>query len=191
VSPKLTDSEAEGVALLLRAIEFSAEKHRTQRRKDVDASPYINHPISVAAVLASVGGVRGIHVLSAAVLHDTIEDTQTSAEELDAIFGQEIRLLVQEVTDDKTLGKDERKRLQIEHAPHLSPSAKLIKLGDKIANIKDVTDSPPSDWSRQRRREYLDWAEQVVAGCRGVNHALEERFDELLRRARDSLSREP
>jgi guanosine-3',5'-bis(diphosphate) 3'-pyrophosphohydrolase len=191
VSLEFTDKEVDGIALLLRAIEFSAEKHRTQRRKDVDASPYINHPIAVAAVLARVGGVRRIPVLCAAVLHDTIEDTETSAEELDAAFGQEICLLVQEVTDDKRLAKDERKRLQIEHAPHLSPSAKLIKLGDKIANIKDVTDSPPSDWSGQRRRQYLDWAEQVVAGCRGVNHALEDRFDEVLRRAREVLSREP
>lgn len=118
--------ETVGVDLLLRAVEFSAEKHRDQRRKGVDASPYINHPIEVAAMLANVAGVCDIAILVAAVLHDTIEDTHTSPEELEASFGPEIRLLVQEVTDDKSLPKTERKRLQVAHAPHLSPSAKLI-----------------------------------------------------------------
>jgi len=179
-----------GVDLLLRAVEFAAEKHRDQRRKGADASPYINHPIGVAAVLANVGGVRDLAILAAAVLHDTIEDTRTSPQELEAAFGPEIRILVQEVTDDKSLPKAERKRRQEEHAPQLSPSAKLIKLADKIANVRDVTDGPPSDWSVERRREYLDWAERVVAGCRGVNSALESRFDETLRRAREVISRE-
>lgn len=146
-----------GVGLLLRAVEFSAERHRGQRRKGVDASPYINHSIEVAAMLANVAGVRDLAILIAAVLHDTIEDTRTSPEELEAAFGPEVRLLVQEVTDDKTLPKAERKRLQVKHAPQLSPSAKLIKLADKVSNVRDVTDRPPSDWSVERRREYLDW----------------------------------
>ena len=182
--------ETVGVDHLLRAVEFSAEKHRGQRRKGVDASPYINHPIEVAAMLANVAGVRDLVILVAAVLHDTIEDTRTSPEELEAAFGAEIRLLVQEVTDDKSLPKAERKRLQVDHAPQLSPSAKLIKLADKVSNVRDVTDRPPSDWSVERRREYLDWAERVVAGCRGVNSALESRFDETLRRAREVISHE-
>jgi len=183
-------SEHAGVDLLLRAVEFAAEKHRDQRRKGVDASPYINHPIGVAAMLANVGGVRDLAILAAAVLHDTIEDTRTSPQELEAAFGREIRILVEEVTDDKSLPKAERKRRQVEHAPELSTSAKLIKLADKIANVRDVTDGPPSDWSVGRRREYLDWAERVVAGCSGVNSALELRFDETLRRAREVVSRE-
>jgi GTP diphosphokinase / guanosine-3',5'-bis(diphosphate) 3'-diphosphatase len=190
VLPKPTNDESGDVGLLLRALEFSADKHRTQRRKDVDASPYINHPIAVAAVLANVGGVRSMPVLCAAVLHDTIEDTETTPEELDAAFGREIRLLVEEVTDDKQLPKDERKRLQIEHAPHLSPAAKHIKLGDKISNIQDVADSPPAKWSGQRRREYLDWAEQVVAGCRGVRWGIRRLPGEGSEPARSRL-REP
>jgi guanosine-3',5'-bis(diphosphate) 3'-pyrophosphohydrolase len=132
--------ETVGADLLLRAVEFSAERHRDQRRKGVDASPYINHPIEVAAMLANVAGVRDLAILVAAVLHDTIEDTRTSPEELEAAFGSEIRLLVQEVTDDKSLPKAERKRLQVEHAPQLSPSAKLIKLADKVSNVRDVTE---------------------------------------------------
>jgi len=178
------------VGVLLAAIQFSAEMHRDQRRKGVDASPYINHPIEVAAMLANIGGVQDEATLAAAVLHDTVEDTRTSPAELEATFGAAIRRLVQEVTDDRSLPKAERKHLQAEHAPQLSPSAKLIKIADKISNVREVTDSPPADWSLERRREYLDWAERVVAGCRGVNSALESRFDDTLRRAREVISNE-
>jgi (p)ppGpp synthase/HD superfamily hydrolase len=172
------------VGSLLEALRFSAEKHRDQRRKGVHASPYINHPIEVAAMLANVAGVRDDATLIAAVLHDTIEDTRTTPEEIEAAFGTKIRSIVLEVTDDKRLPKAERKRLQVEHAPHMSSSAKLIKIADKISNVSELTVNPPSDWSLERRREYLGWAEQVVAGCRGVNDALESKFDEALRAAR-------
>jgi guanosine-3',5'-bis(diphosphate) 3'-pyrophosphohydrolase len=182
--------DTSGIADLLRAVEFAAEKHRDQRRKGAGASPYINHPIEVAAMLANVAAVQDVAILAAAVLHDTVEDTRTSPEELEAAFGREVRLVVQEVTDDKKLEKADRKRLQVEHAPYLSPAAKLIKIADKIANVREVTEKPPSDWSATRRREYLDWAERVIAGCRGVNAALESRFDETLSRAREVLSRE-
>jgi len=141
-------------------------------------------------MLANVGGVRDPIILAAAVLHDTIEDTLTSPEEIDAAFGREVRMLVQEVTDDKSLPKDERKRLQVEHSAHLSPSAKLIKLADRTANLRDVTEHPPSDWSQERRREYLDWSERVIAGCRDTNAPLERWFDETLRQAREIMSRD-
>lgn len=176
------------LAQLLSAIQFAAHKHQTQRRKDVDASPYINHPIEVATILATRGGVTDLPTLIAAVLHDTIEDTRTTPEELEAHFGPEVRSLVLEVTDDKRLPKLERKRLQIEHAPLRSPKAKLVKLGDKIANVRDVTHFPPGDWSLARRREYLDWTDQVVRGCRGTNGALESYYDEVLRTGRALLS---
>jgi guanosine-3',5'-bis(diphosphate) 3'-pyrophosphohydrolase len=140
-------------AALLNAIQFAAHKHRDQRRKDTEASPYINHPIAVANTLAGVGGVSDIVTLVAAVLHDTIEDTETTPEELEAAFGLEVRELVAEVTDDKNLPKEVRKQLQIDHAPHVSARAKAIKLGDKICNVRDVTSSPPSDWSLGRRQE--------------------------------------
>ena len=122
--------------------------------------------------------------LVAAILHDTVEDTRTTKDELEERFGPEVRDLVMEVTDDKKLPKAERKRLQIEHAPLRSAGAKLIKLGDKIANIRDVAADPPADWSTERRREYLDWTEEVVRGCRGTNAALERCYDEALREAR-------
>ena len=176
------------LAQLLTAIQFAAHKHQTQRRKDVDASPYINHPIEVATILATRGGVTDLPTLIAAVLHDTIEDTRTTPEELEAHFGAEVRSLVLEVTDDKRLPKLERKRLQIEHAPLRSPKAKLVKLGDKIANVRDVTHFPPGDWDLARRREYLDWTDQVVRGCRGTNAALESYYDEVLRTGRNLLS---
>ena len=178
------------VAVLLRAVAFSATKHRAQRRKDIDASPYINHPVEVASILANVAGVTDLSTLIAAILHDTIEDTGTKPIEIEDLFGRAVRLLVEEVTDDKTLPKVERKRLQVEHAPSLSVPAKLIKVADKICNIHDVTRNPPEGWSSQRRREYLDWAERVVAGCRGLNDPLERRFDHVLAEGRKVLSRE-
>lgn len=183
-NPTTTSRQLADPALLLRALQFSAERHRDQRRKDESASPYINHVIGVASLLANVGGVTDAIVLVAAVLHDTLEDTRTSAVEIEARFGREVRRLVEEVTDDKSLAKVERKRLQVEHAPHLSNRAKLIKLADKICNVVDVTHTPPTSWSMERRQQYLDWTERVVAGCRGSNLALERRYDEVLRQAR-------
>lgn len=183
--PKQTDALNAG--LLLRAIEFAAEKHRDQRRKGVDASPYINHPINVASMIANTGGVQDLPVLLAAILHDTIEDTCTTKKELEMLFGSEVLNIVLEVTDDKGLPKLERKRLQIEHSSHMTLAAKLVKLADKSANIRDVSEKPPSDWSVESRMEYLNWAEKVVAGCRGTNKALEAHFDETLMGAKERL----
>lgn len=178
------------IAKIIEAASFSAKKHRFQTRKGDTAEPYINHPLEVASLLASIGGVTDPEILLAAILHDTIEDTETTAEELTERFGARVCSMVLEVTDDKSLPKAERKLLQIEHAPHLSPGAKQVKLADKISNIADVVDNPPSDWSDQRRREYVDWGEKVVAGLRGVNAPLELHFDELVARAKRSLSGE-
>ena len=169
---------------LLRAVDFAAEKHRDQRRKDADRSPYINHPIAVTKLLAQVGGLSDLLTLQAAILHDTIEDTKTTPDELKDEFGVEVRDLVVAVTDDKRLPKAERKRLQIKHAPHLSERARVIKIADKICNILDITHSPPTDWTLERRVEYIDWAGNVVAGCRGVNERIERRFDEVMERAK-------
>jgi guanosine-3',5'-bis(diphosphate) 3'-pyrophosphohydrolase len=177
------------VGQLLRAVLFSARKHRGQRRKDEDASPYINHPIEVAELIANVGGVGDLPTLMAAILHDTVEDTDSTAAELEESFGREVRLLVEEVTDDKRLLKEERKRLQVEHAPHLSARAKGIKIADKICNVRDVTHNPPPKWPLERRREYLRWAAEVVEGCRGANACLEARFDEVLREGRSKLGK--
>jgi HD domain len=174
-------------ALILKATQFAAEKHRVQRRKDKEASPYINHPIAVATMLATVGRIHDVVTLSAAILHDTIEDTETTPGELERLFGAAVRALVVEVTDDKSLPKEVRKRLQIEHAVGASREAKAIKLGDKICNVTDVTDNPPADWSVERRRQYLDWTDQVIAGCRGTNKWLEQRYDKELGRARTKL----
>jgi guanosine-3',5'-bis(diphosphate) 3'-pyrophosphohydrolase len=165
------------LALLLKALSFAAHKHRDQRRKDAEASPYINHPIALAEVLAAEGGVTDIEVLAAALLHDTIEDTATTGEELVREFGGRIAGMVAEVTDDTRLPKADRKRLQIEHAAGLSAGAKLVKLADKICNLRDVAERPPAKWDLQRRREYFDWAKRVIDGLRGVHPALEAAFD--------------
>lgn len=182
------DVNLDALAPLLAALRLAAEKHRTQKRKGVDASPYINHPIEVAELLARVGSVRDVDLLAAAILHDTIEDTETTPEELEAAFGARVRALVAEVTDDKRLPKEERKKLQIEHSPQLSREAKQIKLADKISNVREIGASPPRDWSLERRREYIAWARSVVAGCRGANAALERHFDRVAAEAEAALT---
>lgn len=173
---------------LLQAASFAAKKHINQKRKGNDAAPYINHPLEVANLLANVGKVEDCDVLIAAVLHDTIEDTETTKEEITEMFGAQVCKMVLEVTDDKSLPKAERKQLQIEHASQLSHGAKLIKLGDKISNIRDVANNPPEGWSRERRLEYIGWGENVVAGLRGTNEKLERFFDETISTARRKIA---
>jgi guanosine-3',5'-bis(diphosphate) 3'-pyrophosphohydrolase len=165
------------LALLLKALAFAARKHRDQRRKDPEASPYINHPIALADVLVNEGGVADVEVLCAALLHDTVEDTATTPEELVAAFGARIARIVAEVTDDKALPRAERKRLQVAHAGALSREAKLVKLADKICNLRDVAQRPPESWDLARRREYFDWAKKVIDRLRGTHPRLEAAFD--------------
>lgn len=174
-------------ALVLHALQFAAHKHRDQRRKDEAKSPYINHLITVANLLANPGSVTDPITLMGGILHDTLEDTQTTPEELEAVFGPVVCQVVQEVTDDQSLPKAERKRLQIEHAPHRSHHARQIKLADKISNVQDIIASPPADWSLDRRREYVAWTAQVIAGCRGVNPGLEALYDQTLAQGWQSL----
>lgn len=166
-------------ALLLKAITFAAEKHRHQRRKDPEASPYINHPIDLANVLLNEGGVSDTTALCAAILHDTLEDTQTTTEELAREFGGEICNIVLEVTDNKKLKKHKRKELQVKHGPHLSTRARLVKLADKICNLRDVATNPPTRWPVKRQIDYFDWAKAVIDNLRGANPKLEAVFDDV------------
>ncbi len=166
--------------IFIKAVAFAAEKHRNQRRKDVEASPYINHPISLANILANEGGIANEDVLCAAILHDTIEDTETTEQELINTFGATIASIVMEVTDDKSLPKAERKLKQIEHAPHISHEAKLVKLADKISNLRDIISMPPADWDKSRKQEYFKWVAQVKVGLCGTNVNLEKILDALI-----------
>jgi GTP diphosphokinase / guanosine-3',5'-bis(diphosphate) 3'-diphosphatase len=165
------------ISIVLAATAFAARKHRDQRRKDADASPYINHPIALADTLANEAGIRDPTTLAAALLHDTIEDTDTSLAELGAQFGPQVAAIVAEVTDDTALSKAERKRLQIEHAAGITTQAKLVKLADKICNLRDMSVAPPAGWPLERRREYFDWAKNVVDEMRGCDATLESLFD--------------
>jgi len=174
---------------LLEAASFAAQRHTGHHRKGNDKQPYINHPLEVANLLANVGRVDDVDVLIAAILHDTVEDVGVTKEEIVEKFGERVAGIVMEVTDDKTLPKEERKRLQVEHAPHLSPEAKLVKLGDKISNIIDVTNNPPDGWHIERRKQYIDWGENVIAGLRGSNQPLEDLFDATVKRARQEFSK--
>ncbi len=173
--------------MFVRALTFAADKHQNQRRKGHDRLPYVNHLIRVTDLLWREGEVRDVPTLVAALLHDTLEDTDATADELETLFGAAVLAIVREVTDDKMLPKATRKQLQIEHAPHLSTAARLIKLADKIDNVYDVSHNSPEGWSHERQIAYLDWAEAVVAGLRGVNRALESHFDAVLCESRELL----
>jgi GTP diphosphokinase / guanosine-3',5'-bis(diphosphate) 3'-diphosphatase len=165
--------------MVLRGLVFAADRHRNQRRKDSEHSPYINHPLEVVEILWRIGEVRDAVTLTAAALHDTVEDTGTKPDEIEALFSADVRAVVLEVSDDKSLPKEVRKRLQVENAPHKSERAKLIKLADKITNVRDIITRPPQDWPEQRRLEYVAWARAVVAGMRDTNPALEAEFDRV------------
>lgn len=173
--------------IILKALRFSADKHVDQRRRDAKSSPYINHPIQVAETLWSVGGVRDGALLAAAILHDTIEDTDATPTEIEREFGADVLGLVLEVTDDKSLPKEIRKQLQIETAPHKSTRAKMLKLADKLCNVRDIVQYPPADWSMKRKQEYLLWTEKVVKGLRGTSRELESLYDEVLKEGKRLL----
>lgn len=177
----------QSTGLIIKAMNFAAEKHSDQKRKDDKASPYINHPIEVTEILWRIGDVRDITLLLASILHDTIEDTDATPEEIKSEFGEEVLSVVLEVTDDKSLPKEVRKQRQVETAPHKSPRAKMLKIADKISNVQDIISTPPSDWSLERRQEYVLWSERVVAGLRGVNEKLENYYDDLLANGRRTL----
>jgi len=170
------------LVLFLKALAFAAHKHRNQRRKDRAASPYINHPIALANVLVKEGRISDVDVLCAALLHDTVEDTDTRPTELRRAFGRKIAGVVAEVTDDKKLSKKRRKSLQIARASRISREAKLVKLADKICNVRDVAKRPPANWSKTRQREYFAWAKRVIDRLRGVNPRLEAAFDAAYQR---------
>jgi guanosine-3',5'-bis(diphosphate) 3'-pyrophosphohydrolase len=178
-----------GMEKILEAASFAAKKHTGQKRKGSDGEPYINHPLEVANLVANVGVVTDPEIITAALLHDTMEDSGVSFEEIAEMFGETVAGYVRELTDDKSLSKAERKQKQVEKAPNLSNGAKQIKLADKISNIQDVTNNPPDDWDLQRRREYVEWGEKVVAGLRGVNPGLEALFDDVVKNAKGSLSK--
>lgn len=180
--------ELQQAGALLHAVNFAAEKHASQRRKDPQSTPYINHPIGVAHLLLTVGQleqeassrqINALHTLQAAVLHDTVEDTETTPEEIESLFGAHVRQIVMECTDDKRLSKAERKQRQIETAPFKSREAKAVKLADKFYNLTDIQRAVPVGWSRERVQEYFQWAKQVVEGLRGTLPALEQKLDEV------------
>ena len=172
----------------LRALNFAATKHRDQRRKDSRQTPYINHPITVANILLNEAGVTDEVVLISALLHDTVEDTDTTLDELAQQFGVAVRDVVAEVTDDKSLPKAERKQAQIEHAAGLSDRAKLVKLADKISNVRDTVIAPPEGWPLARIDEYLEWGKAVVAPIRGTNAQLESLFDQAYAQGKEKGS---
>ncbi|MBR0797810.1 bifunctional (p)ppGpp synthetase/guanosine-3',5'-bis(diphosphate) 3'-pyrophosphohydrolase [Bradyrhizobium jicamae] len=178
----------EGTRLVTRAVRFAAERHADQRRKGLRQRPYFNHLAEVADLLSEATGGDDTALIAAAYLHDTIEDTQTGPDELREQFGADITSLVMEVTDDKSLPKMERKRLQIATAPKKSPRAKLLKIADATSNVRTLALDPPTDWGADRMQDYVDWAGQVISHCRGLNPILDTAFDTATAEARAAIS---
>ena len=174
--------------LVIKAAVYAAEKHKYQRRKGFNQVPYINHPLKVALLLDECGE-HDENILIAAILHDVIEDTDASYEEISKEFSPEVADIVIEVTDDKELPYAIRKELQVKGASSLSRDAKKIKIADKICNIRDIVNYP-LDWSTERKLSYLEWAKQVVSGCRNVNADLEASFDDTFNEGLEKLQHE-
>lgn len=170
---------SEALPMVIDALQFAAVKHQHQRRKDAARTPYINHPITLLHVLQHTGQISDPVVLISALLHDTVEDTETTFDEITARFGEAVAAVVAQVTDDKSLPKAARKQHQVDHAAHLCDRAKLVKLADKIANLRDLVASPPADWPPQRCHDYCQWAKQVVDGLRGIHPGLEAEFERI------------
>lgn len=165
--------------LITKADAFAAEKHKAQTRKNAARTPYIVHPRAVAKYISKVAGITDANVICAALLHDTVEDTGTSLQEIETEFGPKVAAIVMEVTDDKSLPKAIRKQAQIEHAVHISNDAKLVKLADKLDNLTDLANETPQGWSPQIVQGYFVWSHFVVANLRGTNAALEKALDEV------------
>jgi (p)ppGpp synthase/HD superfamily hydrolase len=175
------------IVLLARAADYAARQHIGQRRKGERAEPYINHLTEVAVLLAEATDGTDVTLLAGGLLHDTLEDTDATYEDLEQRFGPAVAALVAEVTDDKSLPKEERKRLQIDKTPSKSQRAKLLKIADKTSNLRSMVNSPPKGWTPERLRDYVGWAEQVVRSCRGLNTTLDEAFDRAYADARRHL----
>jgi (p)ppGpp synthase/HD superfamily hydrolase len=176
-----------GLCLVSEAADLAARRHNGMQRKGRGNEPYINHLAEVANLLAVVTDGADAELVAAGWLHDAIEDTPTTPEELAKTFGQRIAALVVEVTDDMTLPKLQRRQRQIVDAPHKSPGAKLIKIADKISNIRARILPQPDRDERDDLIDYVAWAGQVVAGCRGGNGLLDRTFDQTVELARSTL----
>lgn len=187
LSPSGKETAITDIISIFDAAEFAAEMHQDQRRKGSSRRPYIGHCLEVASILASVGKVEDSNVIIAALLHDVVEDTDTTSEQVRDKYGDIVADLVAEVTDDKNLKKKERKELQVEHAPALSPAAKLIKVADKISNVREIASDPPKKWGLNRQRDYFDWAERVVNAMGSIDPEMRLVFDKTLADARAQL----
>lgn len=183
-SMELLESLHMNHVILLKTINFAAQKHTDQRRKNSTGSPYIEHPIAVANQISQIGHISDLATLQAAILHDTVEDTNTTLDEIKTEFGEEVSNIVAEVTDNKSLPKVERKKFQIVHAAVISYKAKIVKLSDKLHNLSDLLIDPPTSWSKETVQGYFIWSYQVVRNLKGTNIYLETALNDVFNNAK-------
>jgi GTP diphosphokinase / guanosine-3',5'-bis(diphosphate) 3'-diphosphatase len=177
------------IQTILSAAHYAAQKHANQKRKGAAAEPYLNHLIEVAHLVSTALSEPDANLVAAALLHDVIEDAGVTSPELIERFGQDVAALIVEMTDDKSLPKEERKQLQIEHALKLSVRAQTIKLADKISNLRTILSSPPTNWSLERNRDFFAWAKRVVDGLSAPNPVLKAEFENTVKRLGELHSR--
>uniref|UniRef100_A0A914CGZ9 Guanosine-3',5'-bis(diphosphate) 3'-pyrophosphohydrolase MESH1 n=1 Tax=Acrobeloides nanus TaxID=290746 RepID=A0A914CGZ9_9BILA len=176
----MSNNYIQDMSLVIKAADFAARKHNTQRRKDAAQTPYVNHPIGAAYILTNEAKVYDAVTLAGAILHDTVEDTDTSFEEIRNEFGDEVLSVVRDVTDDKSLSKEETKRLQIVHAPHICEKAKYVKLADKLNNLRDLERYLPVGWDKETARKYASWSREVVSKLKGLNETLDKELEDVI-----------
>jgi guanosine-3',5'-bis(diphosphate) 3'-pyrophosphohydrolase len=169
-------SDTDPLNLVIRAAYFAGEKHRLQRRSDVEQTPYINHPLELAHILTEEGGINCLDTICASLLHDTLEDTDTSSDELKKHFGDVIASIVMEVSNDMTLSSQQRRVYELEKVVSLSHKAKLVKIADKLANIRDVSTMPPMGWTREKKQDYFDFALEIINQIGSVSPRLHQIF---------------
>jgi len=167
----LNEKDAEAV---LGAAIFATEKHKSQVRSNEKKTPYIIHPIEVADLVMKIGHVYDKDVLITALLHDVMDDTQTTYEQITSLYGTKVSSYLEEMTSKQGLSLKEQKKQQIMQAFRQNPSVAIIKLSDKLSNLKTLATSPPPSWSRDRIDQYFQWAQTVIENLPESNQLLKK-----------------
>ena len=166
--------------LITKAEAYARQNHEGQFRKGEAQEPYVTHVAEVASRVARYGGSES--AIAAAWLHDVVEDCDPEIEDIENLFGSKVAKIVAEVTDDKSLSKQDRKARQVKNAPYKSEEACLVKWADKICNLLSIANSPPP-WDKARKMEYIEWAREVASGLPYSTSTTRQEFEDAIGKA--------